>query len=159
MNSVPGDQSGCLTFSDFSSVEQVDRTGSTSCAIICGRKQIFSFSSMLFWHWASVGLGFPETTRSNNELQSHSQISPLFTERTLEHGAHRELGNFGQNHTFPLVFSLKIDFVFLLFFLGFFSPCPLLFLRYCTHSFFFKLFFRQAFSVALKLVLELTIVD
>lgn len=141
MNSVPGDQSGCLTFSDFSSLEQVDRAGSTSCAIIYGRKQIFSFSSMLFWHWASVGLGFPETTRSYNGLQSHSQISPLFTERTLEHGAHRELGNFGQDHTFPLVFSLKIDFVFLLFFLAF-SLHVLYYFTDIVHILFFKIIFQ-----------------
>lgn len=47
----------------------------------CGRNQIFYYSSMLFWDWASVGVAPMEA----QEIQSHTKKSHPFAERTLEH--------------------------------------------------------------------------
>ena len=68
-------------------VGQVDRAKSVSCAIIhmTGSKNY----SILFWEWASVGLGLPENTRKTKVLQNHSRRSS-FAEKDLEHGVSLE---------------------------------------------------------------------
>lgn len=59
-------------------VGQVDRAKSITCAIIhmTGSKNY----SILFWDWASVGLGLPENTRRCKGLQNHSRRLSLCRE-------------------------------------------------------------------------------